>query len=57
MTPIRSSRQTLSAVPLGGNPLQPYGHPTAGASLSRMGEDRTASLQGWLLYLGRPQTR
>ncbi|WP_298919262.1 hypothetical protein [uncultured Nostoc sp.] len=42
LTPVRSSRQSLSAVPPGGNPLQPYGHPTAGANLSRMGEDRTA---------------
>ncbi|MEH2463116.1 hypothetical protein [Nostoc sp.] len=42
MTLLRRYRYA-NAVPHGGNPLQPYGHPTAGASLSRMGEDRTAS--------------
>ncbi|MEH2393599.1 MAG: hypothetical protein V7K21_18710 [Nostoc sp.] len=60
MTPVRSSRDTLSAAPPGGNPqdrtasphgwlihlgrpLQPFRHPTAGASLSQMGEDRSGS--------------
>jgi hypothetical protein len=32
-----------SAVAHGGNPLQPFGHPAAGVSLSRVGEDRAAS--------------
>ncbi|MEH2468178.1 hypothetical protein [Nostoc sp.] len=53
LTPVRSSRDTLSAVPPGGNPLQPYGHPTAGASLSRMGEDRTANAIALGVFPGR----
>ncbi|MEI1376112.1 hypothetical protein PQG02_07640 [Nostoc sp. UHCC 0926] len=41
-TPVRSSRQTLSAVPPGGNPHRPWRLP--------LGEDRTASPHGWLLF-------
>ncbi|MEH2395214.1 MAG: hypothetical protein V7K21_27375 [Nostoc sp.] len=46
MTPVRSSRDTLSAVLPGGNPHRPWRLP--------LGEDRTASPHGWLLHLGKP---
>ncbi len=40
MTPVASSRETLSAVPPGGNPHRPWRLP--------LGEDRTASPRRWL---------
>ncbi|MEI1377439.1 hypothetical protein PQG02_13625 [Nostoc sp. UHCC 0926] len=49
LTPVRSSRDTLSAVPPGGNPHRPWRLP--------LGEDRTASPHAWLFYLGKPQTQ
>ncbi|MEH2391661.1 MAG: hypothetical protein V7K21_08255 [Nostoc sp.] len=48
LTPVRSSWETLSAVPPGGNPHRPWRLP--------LGEDRTASPHRWFLYLGKPQT-